>query len=48
MGGEVSERQWNDVTSMLRILRDRLDESYLTRAAEEFGVADLLDRARRQ
>lgn len=46
MGGEVSERQWNDVTSMLRVLRDQLDETYLASAAKEFQVADLLDRAR--
>jgi hypothetical protein len=47
-GGEVSERQWNDVTSMLRLLRDRLDLPHLARAAEEFGVTDLLERVRRQ
>jgi Nucleotidyl transferase of unknown function (DUF2204) len=47
MGGEVSERQWNDVTGMLRALRGRLDEAHLTRSAAELGVADLLDRARR-
>jgi len=48
MGGEVSERQWNDVTNVLRVLRDRLDDAYLARAAEAFGVADLLAHARRQ
>jgi len=46
MGGEVSERQWNDVTSMLRVLRGRLNEDHLERAAQEFDVADLLLRAR--
>lgn len=46
MGGEVSERQWNDVASLLRVRRGGLDEAYLTRAAEEFAVGDLLARAR--
>lgn len=45
MGGEVSERQWNDVTNMLRLVRD-LDDAYLTEVAEELGVSDLLTRAR--
>ena len=48
MGGEVSDRQWRDVTSMIRVLRNRLDDAYLAQAAEEFGVADLLQRAMAQ
>jgi hypothetical protein len=42
-GGEASERQWSDVTGLLRVRT--LDEPYLRRGALELGVADLLDRA---
>lgn len=45
-GGEVSERQWADVLGILRILRARLDETYLDRWAASLGVTDLLERAR--
>jgi len=43
-GGEVSERQWADVTGIFRATR-ALDEAYLQRGAAELGVADLLARA---
>ena len=43
-GGEVSERQWADVTGILRAA-GALDEAYLQRGAAELGVADLLVRA---
>ncbi len=42
-GGETSERQWSDVTGLLRVRA--LDELYLRQGALELGVADLLDRA---
>jgi hypothetical protein len=47
-GGEVSERQWQDVLSVLAGSRDQLDEVYLERWSRELRVADLLDRARRE
>ena len=47
-GGEVSERQWQDVLSILAAARGQLDETYLERWALELGIADLLDRARRE
>ena len=43
-GGEVSERQWADVTGVLRA-STALDEPYLRTGAVELGVADLLVRA---
>jgi len=43
-GGEASERQWTDVTGVLRAV-GALDEAYLRQGAVELGVADLLDRA---
>jgi hypothetical protein len=43
-GGEVSERQWNDVRGVFAVQRDRLDLAYLRRWATKLGVLDLLDR----
>ena len=47
-GGGVSERQWHDVLSILAAARGDLDEAHLDRWARELGVADLLERARRE
>lgn len=44
-GGEVSERQWNDVLGVLAIVGDSLDSNYLRTWATKLGVSDLLDRA---
>lgn len=45
LGGEDSERQWNDVLGVLRLNAGRLDLALLRESAEEVGVADLLSRA---
>lgn len=45
MGGEVSERQWNDVQGLLKVQGPRLDLAYLRHWASEIGVASLLARA---
>lgn len=47
-GGEVSDRQWRDVVSILRIQGDRLDADRLDIWADRLRVDDLLERARRQ
>jgi len=47
-GGQVSERQWQDVLSILAAMRGQLDEQHLDRWSRELQVADLLDRARRE
>ncbi|MGA2742535.1 MAG: hypothetical protein ABSG65_34490 [Bryobacteraceae bacterium] len=44
-GGEVSERQWNDVRGIAAVQRERLDREYLVRWAEYLKVADLVDAA---
>ncbi len=44
-GGEVSERQWDDIQGVLEIQGAGLDVPYLRDWAEDLGVADLLDRA---
>lgn len=44
-GGEVSERQWSDVSGVLRVSGSAIDRPYLRQNAIELGVGDLLDRA---
>jgi hypothetical protein len=41
-GGEVSERQWRDVSGIVRVQGERLDWKYLELQAASLGVADLL------
>ena len=43
-GGEVSDRQWQDVRGIVSVQGDRLDVDYLTRSADQLGIRDLLDR----
>ena len=45
-GGEVSERQWHDVLSMMRVQGDQLDQGTLDAWAPRLNIADLLERAR--
>ena len=47
-GGEVSERQWRDVRGVLQVQLPTLDFAYLSRWAIDLGVADLLERAKRE
>lgn len=44
-GGEVSERQWRDVLSILRVQGDRIDREQLLADAVPLGLADLVARA---
>jgi hypothetical protein len=44
-GGEVSERQWRDVVTILRLQAGRLDQHRLEHWADQLGVSDLLKRA---
>ncbi len=45
LGGEVSDRQWQDITNVIKVQRERLDLPYLRRWAKSLAVADLLERA---
>ena len=45
-GGEVSEKQWRDLTQVLRISRDVIDLEYITSWADRLGLTTLLARAR--
>jgi len=46
LGGAVSEQQWRDVTSLLRIRAGELEDAYLDAWASRMGLDDLLARAR--
>lgn len=45
-GGEVSDRQWRDIRSVLRISGKGMDDEYLNRWAVHLGLTALLTRAR--
>lgn len=44
LGGEQSDRQWNDVRSIRSVQRERLDRAYMERWAQYLKVDDLLAR----
>ena len=44
MGGEVSDRQWEDVRGIIAIQGERLDRDYLAAWAERLALSDLLER----
>ena len=46
-GGEVSERQWNDVRGIVAVQGPRLDREYLHKWSAYLKVTDLLDSALR-
>lgn len=48
LGDEVSERQWSDAMSVLKIRNRKLDLDYMRDVATEMGVEDLLVRALRE
>ena len=45
MGGEVSDRQWNDILGVLKVQGTNLDMAYLQHWAANLNVTDLLERA---
>jgi hypothetical protein len=42
LGGDVSQRQWDDVSRLLSLVGETADLEYLRLAADSVGVADLL------
>jgi hypothetical protein len=48
LGGESSDRQWNDVVGIARTQAQRLDLDYLRLWANHLAVEDLLDRVLEQ
>ncbi len=46
LGGEVSDRQWRDIVSVLRAASDEIDQPYLETVSAGEGLGTLLERAR--
>jgi len=44
-GNEISERQWNDVVSVIKVQKDHLDWDYLFSWAERLKIKGLLRKA---
>ena len=44
LGNEVSERQWEDVVRVMKVLDKQADHDYLIRHAAELNVSDLLKK----
>jgi len=44
-GGEISDRQWNDLLGVLKVQGTAIDQQYLHTWAANLGVSDLLLRA---
>jgi hypothetical protein len=48
LGGEISDRQWEDLIGVMKVQAGRLDGGYLDQWAADLGVTDLLQRARQE
>jgi len=48
LSNKTSERQWDDVSRLIRLLGDQADFAYLENAAASVGVSDLLTRLREE
>lgn len=42
MGGEIAERQWNDILGVMKVQGKMLDHEYLYKWAEELGVKEAI------
>lgn len=45
MGGQVSERQWNDIIGVLKVQGKTIDIDYLRKWATEINVLDIFEKA---
>jgi len=45
LGGETSDRQWNDILGIIQVQGSALDLETMQEDAESVGVADLLEKA---
>jgi hypothetical protein len=45
LGGEVSDRQWNDIVRVMESQEGRLDRNYLEKWAAHFSVSSLLAKS---
>ena len=44
MGGEIAERQWNDILGVIKVQSKLLDKKYRFKWAGELGIKDLLEK----
>jgi len=44
LGNEISERQWEDVVRVMKVVGDQADHDYMMRHADDLNVADLLQK----
>ena len=44
LGNEVSERQWDDVSRVMKILGKAADLGYMEQHAAKLGISDLLQK----
>ena len=44
LGNEVSERQWDDVVRVMKVLGENANQEYLRRNAVNLNVADLIEK----
>lgn len=44
-GGQISEKQWNDILGVLKVQKGYLDLDYLKHWADELALADLLEKS---
>ncbi|MBX3076177.1 hypothetical protein KF728_16640 [Candidatus Obscuribacterales bacterium] len=47
-GEEVSDRQWNDISGVIKLQGANLNLEYMQDRAKELGISDLLDRVLEQ
>ena len=47
-GGQVSDTQWRDILSVLRLAEEPLDDAYLDEVARSADLGELLARARKE
>ena len=47
-GGQVSDTQWRDILSVLRLAEEPPDDAYLDEVAKSAGLGELLARARKE
>ncbi len=47
-GGEISDRQWNDIAGVVKVQQNRLDKKYLKHWAQILDVAELWERILRE
>ena len=44
LGNEASERQWEDVVRVMKVLGDQADRNYLLQNADDLKVVDLVQK----